>query len=175
MSSQSHRRVVPAVAVAALVSGLLLAGCGWIEDIGDGLDASKSKERHAETGAAGKESELLADWVPDEARDVYVMQRTTGSERLLTFEYAGEVPQGCVKSEVTGKPTEQELDLAYATDLRTRDRQVDEWSTEPTLEADWWPPGQEAQTTHLCGRWWVSSDDGTFYAFAAEFTGFGQE
>ena len=88
MSSQSHRRVVPAVAVAALVSGLLLAGCGWIEDIGDGLDASKSKERHAETGAAGKESELLADWVPDEARDVYVMQRTTGSERLLTFEYA---------------------------------------------------------------------------------------
>jgi len=161
--------------IAVLVSGLALAGCGWVEDIGDSMDPSNSKERHAETGAEGKESELLADWVPDEARDVHVMQRTTGSERLLTFEYDGAVPQDCLQIEVTGKPTEEELAQAYATDLRTRDSQVEEWSTEPTLEADWWPVGHEAATTHLCGRWWVSADDGTFHAFAAEFTGFGQE
>lgn len=86
---------------------------------------------------------------------------------LLTFTYAGSVPEQCLAIETVGEPTTQELEQAYATDARTREWGVEEWSTQPTLEADWWPEGQEARTTHLCGRWWVSDDDGTFLAFAA--------
>lgn len=55
-----------------------------------------------------------------------------------------------------------------ATDPRTADFPLERWSASPTLEADWWPEGQEQETTQLCGRWWVSEDDGTFYAFGAE-------
>ena len=149
------------------IGALTLTGCGWAGDIAEGLDTSDSKERHAASGAEGKESGLLAAWVPDDAGDVTVMQRTTGSERLLTFTYAGSVPEQCLAIETVGEPTTQELEQAYATDARTREWGVEEWSTQPTLEADWWPEGQEARTTHLCGRWWVSDDDGTFLAFAA--------
>lgn len=170
MHTQSNRKTLPAALGVLLVSGLALAGCSWAEDIADGLDGSNSKEHQVDTGAEGKESELLADWVPDDAQDVYVMQRTTGSERLLTFEYSGEVPQDCLSIETAGSPTEQELEQAYATDLRTQEWDVDEWSTSPTLQADWWPQGQEAMTTHLCGRWWVSAAEGTYHAFAAELT-----
>jgi hypothetical protein len=150
------------------VAGLTLTGCGWAEDIADGLDSSNSKEHQVDTGAEGKESGLLAAWVPDDARDVQVMQRTTGSERLLTFAYDGDLPPECLEIETTGSPTEQELEEAYATDLRTAEFAVDDWTTTPTLEADWWTPGQEDSTTHLCMRWWVSEDDGTFHAFAAD-------
>lgn len=152
----------------AIVATLLVTGCGFIEDLADSLDSSNSKEHHVETGAEGKESGLLAEWIPDDAREVHVMQRTTGSERLLTFEYVGELPPECQQIEAIGNPTEQELEAAYATDARTADWAVAEWSTTPTLEADWWPTGHEAMTTHLCGRWWVSGAEGTFRAFAAE-------
>lgn len=151
-----------------VVSALALGGCSAAEDISEGLDPSDSKEHQVASGAEGKEAELLADWVPDDASDVYIMQRTTGSERLLTFEYSGDVPEECLPIETTGDPTEEALEEAYATDARTADDAVDTWSTVPTLEADWWPEGQEAQTTHLCGRWWVSQDGGTFYGFGAE-------
>lgn len=145
-----------------------LTGCGFAEDIADSLDSSNSKEHHVDTGAEGKESELLAAWVPDDASDVSVMQRTTGSERLLTFTYDGDMPADCLAIETTGSPTTQELRDAYATDLRTAESDVEDWTTTPTLEADWWPEGQEDSTTHLCARWWVSASDDTFYAFAAD-------
>ncbi|WP_420114115.1 hypothetical protein [Pseudactinotalea sp.] len=162
-----HRVRLSAVALATALAATV-AGCGVAGEIADGLDESDAKEHAVDTGAEGKESQLLAAWVPDDARDVRVMQRTTGSERLLTFEYSGDVPEDCLAIATPGSPTTDELEQAYATDLRTAEFPVDRWSTSPTLTADWWPSGQQDQTTHLCGRWWVSADGGTFYAFGAE-------
>lgn len=171
MPTHSSRSASPAVLSALVLSALALSGCGLAEDIADSLDGTNSKEHQVDTGAEGKESGLLAGWVPDDAQDVRVMQRTTGSERLLTFEYAGELPDECLQIEAVGSPSAQELDEAYATDPRTQDWEVEEWSTSPTLEADWWQDGQEELTTHLCGRWWVSEADGTIYGFGAELHG----
>lgn len=168
MRSRSTRHALPRALGILALAGVALAGCSWTEDIGDSLDSSNSKPHHVDTGAEGKESGLLADWVPDDASDVSVMQRTTGSERLLTFTYAGDMPADCEPIETVGAPTEAELEASYATDPRSAALEVDRWSTMPTLEADWWPEGQHTATTHLCGRWWVSAEDETFYAFAAE-------
>ncbi|WP_420113296.1 hypothetical protein [Pseudactinotalea sp.] len=145
----------------------LLTGCG----LGEALNDGDTKERHADTGAEGKESGLLADWIPDDASDVSVMQRTTGSERLLTFTFEGDLPPECVAIATPGEPTDDELEASYATDPRTADTPLSRWSRTPTLEADWWPEGQLAETTHLCGRWWVSNDEDTVYGFGAEESG----
>ncbi len=167
----NKRRALPLAAALLATTSLALAGCGMLDDATDEGSDRHTKEHQVDTGAQGKEDELLAEWVPDEAQDVQVMQRTTGSERLLTFDYAGEVPESCLAIETTGDPSEEELETAYATDLRTQDSEVREWTTTPTLEAEWWAAGTESSTTHLCGRWWVSADNGTFYGFAAEFEG----
>jgi len=170
MRTRSTRHALPQALGVLALAGLALTGCSWTEDIADSLDDSDSKPHQVDTGAEGKESGLLADWVPDDARDVRVMQRTTGSERLLTFTYDGEIPADCLAIETVGAPTEAELEESYATDPRSAAFEVDRWTTTPTLEADWWPAGQEEDTTHLCGRWWVSASDETFYAFAADQT-----
>ncbi|PWD49668.1 hypothetical protein C8046_02025 [Serinibacter arcticus] len=167
MPTNTSPRVRPTALGALVVAASALTGCGWAGDIADGLDPSNSKEHHVESGAEGKETGLLAGWIPDDASDVSVMQRTTGSERLLTFRHSGRVPAECLPIESAGSPTTAELEEAYATDLRTQEWPVQDWTTVPTLEADWWPAGQETRTTHLCGRWWVSQEAETFYGFAA--------
>src|SRR5699024_1984472 len=126
--------------------------------------------RTAKTGAEGKADELLASWVPDEATEIEVVQRTTGDERLLTARYDGDLPSTCIAIAEVGAPSEQELTESYATDPRMGDLEVDEVETAPLLDAEWWEVGLENNTTHLCGRWWVSQDEGTLYAFAPERT-----
>lgn len=168
MRTQRSLPGLPGLLGVMLASGVTLAGCGLAEDLADSLDTTNSKQHRVDTGAEGKESGLLADWVPDDAQDVHVMQRTTGSERLLTFEYSGGMPQECLEIDTVGSPTQEELAAAYESDPRTQDFELSRWSTEPTLEAEWWTESYEALTTHLCGRWWVSESDGVFHAFAAE-------
>lgn len=171
MQTQRSRQASIAPLGIVLATGALLTGCGLAEDIADSLDTSNSKLHQVDTGAEGKESGLLADWVPDDAQDVHVLQRTTGSERLLTFEYSGGMPSECLEIDTVGSPTQEELAAAYETDARTRDFEVNQWSTEPTMQAEWWSAGHESRTTHLCGRWWVSEAEGVFHAFAAELNG----
>ncbi|GMA31559.1 hypothetical protein [Litorihabitans aurantiacus] len=161
------RRTAPATATLAAVALLALTGCSTFSDLGDSLSGSDTKEHSVDTGAEGKESQLLASWVPDDASDVKVMQRTTGSERLLTFTHDGDLPADCTAIATPGTPTEEELAASYATDARTADFPVEDWTTTPTLEAEWWPEGTIEGTTHLCGRWWVSTSGSTVYGFAA--------
>lgn len=99
---------------------------------------------------------------------MHVMQRTTGDERLLTATFDGDLPSSCTLIETAGSPTDEELTAAYATDDRTKNLTLEETTTAPLLEADWWPEGQHQQTTALCGRWWVSQSEDTLYAFAPE-------
>lgn len=61
-----------------------------------------------------------------------------------------------------------ELPAAYASDPKTADTQFEDWRRNPTLDADWWPAGQEKHTMALCGRWWVSQSEGTVFAFAPD-------
>lgn len=153
--------------LTAVALGLLaVSACG---DLADSLSGSDTKPHAVDSGAEGKASGLLAAWVPDDATEIQVLQKTTGSERLLAFSYDGDLPEECFAIDDDGAPTEEELERSYATDLRTADSEVGEWSTDPTMEADWWPAGQHRQTTQLCGRWWVSHSGDTYYGFAAEF------
>jgi len=160
-TSSRNRPVRPLVALGLALSASLLAGaCGIIP--------SETAEKKAKDGATGKESGLLAEWVPDDATDVVVKQRTTGAERLLTATYDGDLADVCEPVSEEGAPSRDELVAAYASDERTRRLTVDEMATVRTLEADWWPEGQEDRTTLLCGRWWVSQEDGTIFAFTPD-------
>lgn len=154
------RRTSSLVAAGLALTLPLLGACGIVP--------SETAEKKATDGATGKESGLLADWVPDDATDVVVKQRTTGAERLLVATYDGELPEDCAPIGEQGAPSRDELVAAYASDERTRRLTVDEMATVRTLEADWWPEGQEDRTTVLCGRWWVSHEDGTLFGFTPD-------
>ncbi|GHD06456.1 hypothetical protein GCM10008096_16470 [Zhihengliuella salsuginis] len=158
------RRLLPALALGALLP-LALSACGSL-GLTDGYDDAASKS--APTSEEGKVDGLLASWVPDGGTDVEVEQRSTGHERLMTMEYDGALPDSCAAIATVGAPTDAELEAAYSSDDRTEGLDPAEIDTEPTLTADWWPQGREDETTHLCGRWWVSQQDGTLYAFAPD-------
>jgi len=158
------RRVLPLLALAAVLP-LALSACGSF-DLNDKYDDAASKT--APTSEEGKADGLLAGWVPDGGTDVKVEQRSTGHERLLTMAYDGALPDTCTAIAAAGEPTDAELEASYATDNRVKDIDLADLDTKPTLTADWWPAGQEAKTTHLCGRWWVSQEDGNLYAFAPD-------
>ncbi|RKW71350.1 hypothetical protein DWQ67_00350 [Galactobacter caseinivorans] len=147
----------------ALVASISLTGCGMG---GDSMD--KSEEKKASTGSEARSSGLAPTWIPAEAKDVKVQQRTTGSERLLTAEFQGKLPTQCTTIKAKGAPTEAELKAAYALDTKTKGSPVADFTTSPLLSAGWWPQDQQKETTALCGRWWVSIKDGHVYGFAAE-------
>ncbi|WP_175009406.1 hypothetical protein [Cellulosimicrobium sp. TH-20] len=144
----------------AVPATLLLGACGVVP--------SEVVEKKASDGASGKESGLLADWVPDEATDVVVLQRATGAERLLVASYDGDLSGECRPVAEEGAPSREELVAAYRSDERTQRVPVDKMAEVRTLEADWWPDDQEARTTMLCGRWWVSQEGGTIFAFTPD-------
>lgn len=158
------RRALPLLALAAVLP-LALSACGAL-DLTDSYDDAASKS--AATSEEGKADGLLAAWVPDGGTGVEVEQRSTGHERLMTMAYDGALPDTCTAIATTGSPTDAELEAAYGSDDRMKDVDPADLDTEPTLTADWWPAGRESETTHLCGRWWVSQEDGTLYAFAPD-------
>lgn len=151
------------VIAAALLGSVSLTGCGMG---GDSMD--KKEEKTSSTGTEAKSSGLAPSWLPSEASSIKVMQRTTGAERLLMADMKGALPKQCTAIKTKGAPTDAELKAAYAQDTRTKDSATSDIATAPLLSADWWPAGQEKETTALCGRWWVSVKDGHVYAFAAE-------
>lgn len=153
------------MSAAALSATFLLSACD-LPDLQARYD--KSEEHTVSNAADGKSSGLLAAWVPAGATDVHLLQRTTGDERLLKATYSGNLPASCMTLGTTGSPTDEELARSYAGDERTKDRPLDEVTTSPLLEADWWPKDQHRGTTALCGRWWVSQEGNTLYAFAPE-------
>ena len=151
----------------AIPFAALLSGCSITDSLTDKLDESVSKS--AKTSAEGVESGLLPGWVPEGGTDVELEQRSTGNERLFTMVYTGELPKDqCTPIATTGKPSKDELAASYAKDNRTKNSDVEDFATVPTLSADWWADGSEKKTTDLCGRWWVHQEDGKLYAFAPD-------
>jgi hypothetical protein len=43
-----------------------------------------------------------------------------------------------------------------------------DFRTVSTLRADWWPVEVEQDATVMCGRWWVTADGDSLYAFTPE-------
>jgi hypothetical protein len=43
-----------------------------------------------------------------------------------------------------------------------------DFRTVSTLRADWWPVEVEQDATVMCGRWWVTAEDGALYPFTPE-------
>jgi hypothetical protein len=126
---------------AALV--VTLTGCGLKEGIDENANGHVKAVGYA-SGAEGKTDQdaRLPGWVPDQAKAVTEVIRTTGSERILRFTTASPPPT-CV----LGAPAK----------------------TAATLTADWWPRGAEGKTDRICDQdWHVFAADGAVFAFKPE-------
>lgn len=157
------------LASAPVLAGLVLTGCSAL-----GIESKYDKTSSHEfaTGAAGKEKDVVPAWIPDQATELKEVQRTTGNERILRMKYAGPLPGSCLALDTAGKPTTEELSAGLQTEQGIkRDDIADVVATQyqtPLLSAEWWPTGKEDQSTHLCGKWWVSQKAGVLYAFSPE-------
>lgn len=152
------------------ISGLAMTGCSAL-----GFESNYDKQVSYEfdSGFEGKDQKVLPEWLPSEAINVKEIVRTTGNERILRAELAGALPPGCVAIAETGKPTPAELSAGLERQQETSTaqeikEQLDSQYQTPLLSAQWWPTSQEKQTTHLCGKWWVSQDGDTLSAFVPE-------
>ncbi|MDQ0709097.1 hypothetical protein QFZ52_001749 [Arthrobacter woluwensis] len=155
VSGRARKLTVLGLAGAALVP---LSGCG-IAPLVDNYDKRESHDWPR--GAEATKDGVAPAWIPAGATDVREVIRTTGAERIL--KYSGDVsglPAQCTALPSGTQPGPQ---------AETGDsRKAEDFISEATLSADWWPAGQERKASHYCGRWWVSGAHGTVYAFAPE-------
>lgn len=153
------KKTLTIVALAA-VSAISLSACV------PGASSSqydKSETKTFSSGKAGKAEQALPSWVPDEATDVRLLFRTTGAERIVAMKNAATLPGTCSAVPAGQKPVSSE-------DPDSR-WPASELSNGPaSLSADWWPNGTEQKATSVCGRWWVTVDGDTTYAYAPETT-----
>ena len=133
------------MAVAGVLAVVVLAGCGLDEAVTEKSNGHVKTVDYA-SGADGKGNQdaRLPGWVPDRARSVTEVIRTTGSERILRFASAG-----------------AGLRTACVPGVAAR--------TAATLAADWWPHGQERKADRICEKdWHVYVEGDVVYAFVAE-------
>jgi hypothetical protein len=139
------RTVRVGVAVAGVAMASALAGCGLSEAVTEKA-SGHVKTVDYPTGMEGKADSdaQLPGWVPDQAKSISEVIRTTGSERILRYTSAGTtLPGSCLPSAAP--------------------------KTAPTLTADWWPHGQETKTDKVCDAvWHISTDGTTVYAYKPE-------
>ncbi|MEZ2371004.1 hypothetical protein [Arthrobacter sp. RCC_34] len=155
VSGRARTLTVLGLAGAAL---LPLSACG-ITPLADNYDKRESHDWPH--GAEATKDGVAPAWIPAGATDVREVIRTTGAERIL--KYSGDVsglPAQCKALPSGARPGPQ----VEAGDSR----KADDFISEATLSADWWPAGQERTASHYCGQWWVSAANGTVYAFAPE-------
>ncbi|MGO4453453.1 hypothetical protein [Arthrobacter sp. RAF14] len=137
---------------------LPLSACGFTP-LADNYDKRESHDWPS--GAEATKDGVAPAWIPAGATDVREVIRTTGAERIL--KYSGEVsglPAQC-KALPSGAAPSPQADAENT-------QKADDFILEATLTAGWWPAGQERKTSHYCGKWWVSGENGTVYAFAPE-------
>ncbi|GAA4543614.1 hypothetical protein [Amycolatopsis samaneae] len=146
MTTKLRRATTFAIAGAVTALGVVtLSGCALSEALTESANGHVKTVEHA-TGKAGKADEdtRLPGWVPDAAKTVTEVIRTTGSERLLRFTLDDPAALGAC---APGKPDEKTA----------------------TLTADWWPSGQEGRTDRVCETaWHVLVQGNTVYAYAPE-------
>ena len=158
--SMSRRpRTLLVVALGGLAA-LTLSACGSIAEGLEERDAGHTKTFAFETGKEGKDEKVVPTWVPDDAAKVRGIFRTTGDERLVTFQGSLDgLPADCTA--VVRRPGVLCLEA---------DQVADDYRTDSTLRASWWPAGQEATSTVMCGKWWISAEGEDVYAFTPEMT-----
>ena len=165
----SNRFKMLGLASTTVLAGLAMTGCSAL-----GIESKYDKTSSYEfaTGTEGKEKDVVPAWAPDQATELKEVQRTTGNERILRMKYAGPLPESCIALGTAGKPTAEELASGLKTEPGVKPEDIagvvaKQYQT-PLLSADWWPTGKENQSTHLCGKWWVSQESGVLYAFSPE-------
>jgi len=133
---------ITAAVLAAATATVALSGCGLKEGLTEKANGHVKTVGYP-TGAEGKRDEKarLPEWVPDRARSVTEVIRTTGSERILRFT-GGTLPAGCVPGPAATQAA--------------------------TLVAQWWPQGQESRTDKVCGEWHVLVQGDDVFAFKPE-------
>ncbi|WGW11741.1 hypothetical protein LWF01_16845 [Saxibacter everestensis] len=132
-------------------AGASLTGC----DVADSLQErgnGHTKSYEFETGAEGKQAKALPAWVPDDAKQIKQVKRTTGNERIIVL--TGDpkaLPESCTELAKDDAP-----------------KQVDDSLDHATLKADWWEPGTETKATVACDDWSIAIDGDTIRAFVPE-------
>lgn len=155
------------VPLLAATLGLAMTGCDLSGAASDSSDRSTAKS--AKTSEKAVEEGLLPQWAPAGGTNVELMQRNSGAERIFVMDYDGKVDSDqCSALKTVGKPTDDELAAAYASDERVKNFKPEDISKTRTLQAQWWPENAEQKTTDLCGRFWVHQEAGKLYAFAPD-------
>ncbi|WP_218714240.1 hypothetical protein [Arthrobacter sp. BF1] len=141
--------------VLALGTALLLSAC----DTGiNGTENDKQETKSFATATDG--AGVLPSWIPEKATDIKEVLRTTGSERIITMKNVT-LPNSCKAIPAGQKP-------APADDEESKFK-ADDYSTgAATLKADWWPEGTEQKATSICGKWWVTINGESTYAYSPE-------
>ncbi|MDN6300216.1 MAG: hypothetical protein L0J68_08020 [Micrococcaceae bacterium] len=146
-------------------------GCSDLSSMGgDRYDKAESYEfTNLQEPSA---EQVLPSWVPEQASAIQEEQRTTGHERLIVMDVPDTtLPESCLGLKTPGSPTASEIEGGLVREGRSKAEAADDADAlhrSPLLEVDWWPAGQEQETTHLCGKWWVSFDGGHLYAYSPE-------
>ncbi|WP_037369193.1 hypothetical protein [Amycolatopsis orientalis] len=141
MNNVRNKTVLAATGIAALAT---ITSCG----LGASLEEKSNGHVKAvsyDTGKQGKANPdaRLPSWVPDDAKSVTELIRTTGSERLLRYlPGPSSLPARC-------KPGKAEAKA-------------------PTLTADWWPAGEHKRTDKDCDGWHVAVEPDGVYAYQVE-------
>lgn len=141
MNSVRNKAVLAATGIAALAT---VASCG----LGASVEEKSNGHVKAVSYDTGKQGKANADarlpsWVPDDAKSVTELIRTTGSERILRYQPGPSgLPALC-------KPGKAEAKA-------------------PTLTADWWPAGEHKRTDTDCGGWHVAVETDGVFAYQVE-------
>ncbi|GAB3370220.1 hypothetical protein [Amycolatopsis echigonensis] len=141
MNNVRNKVLLTATGIAALAA---VASCGLgasVEEKSNGHVKAVSYD----TGKQGKANPdaRLPSWVPDDAKSVTELIRTTGSERILRYQPGlSGLPELC-------KPGKAEAKA-------------------PTLTADWWPAGEHKRMDKDCGGWHVAVEADGVFAYQAE-------
>jgi hypothetical protein len=160
-STARRSRTLAVVALGGLAA-LTLSACGGLSESLEERNNGHTKTYAFDTGKAGKADEVVPTWVPDDAATVQGIFRTTGMERLLTYRGSLDgLPADCTTVSAENPLTPQPEREGFT---------AEDYRTDATLLAAWWPDGQEKASTVMCGKWWISADGEDVYAFTPELT-----
>lgn len=148
------KRTAAVVALAASTA-LLLSACN------PGVNGNENDKQETKTFATAKDGAgVLPSWIPEQATEIKEVLRTTGSERIITMKNV-KLPASCKAIPAGQKP-------APADDTESDIKASAYTTSGATLKADWWPSGTEQKASSLCGKWWVTVDGATTFAYSPE-------
>lgn len=139
----------------AVGATFLLSACNT------GVNGNENDKQETKTFATAKDGAgVLPSWIPEQATDIKEVLRTTGSERIIVMKNVM-LPGSCQAIPTGQKP-------APADDVESNIKAADYSTGSATLRADWWPAGTEQKANSLCGKWWVTVDGESTYAYSPE-------